>query len=150
MTTETQPTTPDLKSTSLYFNRELSWLDFNARVLQLAEDENVPLLERVKFAAIYTSNLDEFFMIRVSGVHDQVDAGLTEPGSDGRRPAEVLAEIRRQALALDERHTAVLRDVLLPALAKHGIAIESCEDIDGAAREELGERFRRQIFPVLT
>src|SRR3712207_9549668 len=78
-------------------NRELSWLDFNARVLQLAEDENVPLLERVKFAAIYTSNLDEFFMIRVSGVHDQVDAGLTEPGSDGRRPAEVLAEIRRQA-----------------------------------------------------
>ena len=150
MTTETQPTSPDLRSSRLYFNRELSWLDFNARVLELAEDERVPLLERVKFAAIYTSNLDEFFMIRVAGVHDQVDAGLTEQGADGRRPAEVLAEIRRRTLEFDGRHTKVIRGELIPSLARHGITIQSCDDVDDDARAALHERFERQIFPVLT
>ena len=71
---------PDLKDQSLYFNRELSWLDFNQRVLELAEDETVPLLERVKFCAIYASNLDEFFMVRVAGLWDQVDAGIDARG----------------------------------------------------------------------
>jgi polyphosphate kinase len=113
----------DLSSSALYFNRELSWLDFNERVLQLAEDDRVPLLERVKFTAIYESNLDEFFMIRVAGVHDQVDAGLTDPGADGRRPVEVLDAIRARVVALGERHTRCLREELHPQLDRHGIRI---------------------------
>ena len=81
----------DLEQPSLYFNRELSWLDFNDRVLQLAEDPRVPLLERVKFAAIYSSNLDEFFMVRVAGLQEYVDAGIDKPREDGRSPAETIA-----------------------------------------------------------
>src|SRR5215210_3669280 len=73
-----------------YNNRELSWLDFNERVLALAEDERTPLLERAKFLAIYESNLDEFFMVRVAGLHDQVDAGVNDPGPDGMGPSEVI------------------------------------------------------------
>src|SRR3712207_942413 len=88
----------DLHDPALYDNRELSWVSFNERVLELAEQEDVPLMERVKFAAIFTSNLDEFFMIRVAGVHDQVDAGLTDPGADGRRPIEVLDAIRERVV----------------------------------------------------
>ena len=140
----------DLSSSELYFNRELSWLDFNERVLQLAEDDRVPLLERVKFTAIYESNLDEFFMIRVAGVHDQVDAGLTDPGADGRRPIEVLDAIRARVVEHGERHTRCLRDELHPQLNRHGIRIVRCADVSEAEREELAERFRRQIFPVLT
>ena len=148
--TETKRSAPDFSSSKLYFNRELSWLDFNMRVLELAEDDRVPLLERAKFAAIYTSNLDEFFMIRVAGVHDQVDAGLTEPGADGRRPIEVLDAIRARVLETDDRHNTCIRDVLRPQLAKHGIEILSCDDVSEEQRENLAERFRRQIFPVLT
>ena len=81
------PADLDLHDKSLYFGRELSWLDFNDRVLQLVEDDSMPLLERVKLAAIWSSNNDEFFQIRVAGVHDQVDAGLTSAGPDGRRCA---------------------------------------------------------------
>ena len=86
-----------LEDRGLYFNRELSWLDFNDRVLQLAEDESVPLLERVKFCAIYAGNLDEFFMVRVAGLHDQIDAGVETPGIDGRTPSETLAGIRERS-----------------------------------------------------
>src|SRR5918999_4047845 len=88
--TEEQRSTPDLSDPSLYENRELSWLDFNERVLQLAEDESMPLLERAKFLAIYQSNLDEFSMVRVAGLHDQVDAGIDTPGSDGLSPTETI------------------------------------------------------------
>ena len=151
MSTETaRSPSADLRSSTLYFNRELSWLDFNDRVLQLMEDHGVPLMERVKFAAIYESNLDEFFMIRVAGVHDQVDAGLTDPGADGRRPVEVLDAIRARVGEKGARHAAVLRDELRPALARHGVRIVSCSDVDQDERDALDERFRRQIFPVLT
>jgi polyphosphate kinase len=152
MTTETErvPKTHDFSSPRLYFNRELSWLDFNARVLELAEDERQPLLERVKFAAIYTSNLDEFFMIRVAGVHDQVDAGLNEPGSDGRRPVEVLDEIRRRVLGFDERHNRCIVGELRPALARHGIEILRWDEATEEEHANLRERFERQIFGVLT
>src|SRR6187200_3444752 len=85
---------------SLYFNRELSWLDFNQRVLELAEDSTVPLLERVKFCAIYASNLDEFFMVRVAGLWDQVDAGIDARSPDGLAPREQIAAIRQRALDL--------------------------------------------------
>jgi polyphosphate kinase len=150
MTTETRPAAPDLSSSELYFNRELSWLEFNARVLQLAEDPAQPLLERLKFAAIFESNLDEFVMIRVAGVHDQIDAGLNEPGADGRTPRQVLEAIRTRMLDLGERHSRVIADVLLPELAEHGIRIVSVADLDAADRKALAERFARQIFPVLT
>jgi polyphosphate kinase len=151
MTTETRAQTrPDLSSSSLYFNRELSWLDFNARVLELLEDERIPLLERTKFAAIYESNLDEYFMIRVAGVHDQVDAGLSEPGADGRTPSQVLDAIRARVTELGERHGKAIRDTLRPALAEHGIRIVSCHDVSDEDREALHARFARQIYPVLT
>src|SRR5207302_8739394 len=93
---------------SLYFNRELSWLDFNDRVLQLAEDPTVPLLERVKFCAIYTTNLDEYYMVRVAGLHDQIDAGVQAPSQDGRTPTETIGLIRERALEQGGRLTACL------------------------------------------
>src|SRR4051794_33184050 len=85
---------PDLRDPALYYNRELSWLQFNERVLELAEDASVPLLERVKFCAIYSSNLDEFFMVRVAGLHDQIEAGIEKPLQGGRTPSETIEEIR--------------------------------------------------------
>src|SRR6476659_9779320 len=93
--------TSDLDSQELYFNRELSWLDFNDRVLQIAEDRALPPLERAKFCSIFTSNLDEFFMIRVAGLHDQVDAGLSDPLADGRTPSQVIDGLRERILGLD-------------------------------------------------
>jgi polyphosphate kinase len=134
----------------LFTNREISWVDFNDRVLQLAEDNTVPLLERLKFAAIYSSNLDEFFMIRVAGVHDQVDAGLTEPGLDGRTPSEVIDAIRQRVVELGARQTHCIEHDLRPALAEHGIRIVPWSDLDDRGRREIDKRFRRQIFPVLT
>jgi polyphosphate kinase len=81
---------------TLYLNRELTWLDFNERVLQLAEDEDVPLLERVKFCAIYTTNLDEYYMVRVAGLHDQIEAGVEAPSQDGLAPSQTIAAIRER------------------------------------------------------
>src|SRR5947207_4275370 len=88
---------------ALYLNRGLSWLDFNDRVLQLAEDESLPLLERVKFCAIYTTNLDEFYMVRVAGLRDQIDAGVEKVSQDGRIPSETIVLIREQVLAQSRR-----------------------------------------------
>ncbi len=104
----------DLNDRSLYVNRELSWLDFNDRVLQLAEDESVPLIERLKFLAIFVTNLDEFFMIRVAGVHDQVDARIDCPHQDGLRPTELLQRIAERVRGLDRRHSREFSDVDLP------------------------------------
>jgi polyphosphate kinase len=140
----------ELSAPELFFNRELSWLDFNARVLELAEDERTPLLERLKFAAIYTTNLDEFFMVRVAGLHDQVEAGLTDRGIDGRTPAQVLAAVHARARELGVRHTACVQERLCPALAEHGIRILRLDEVTREQRDALDERFRRQIFPVLT
>jgi polyphosphate kinase len=141
---------PNLEEPQYFFNRELSWLDFNERVLELAEDAAVPLMERLKFAAIFTSNLDEFFMIRVAGLHDQVDAGLANTGADGRTPSETIDAIRRRAGELSERQAACVSSVLRPALSERGIAVVGWDALDGAQRHALCERFRRQIFPVLT
>jgi polyphosphate kinase len=141
---------PDLSDTGLYFNRELSWLDFNDRVLQLAEDDSVPLLERMKFCAIYSSNLDEFFMVRVAGLQEYVDAGIDKPREDGRSPAETIAAIGATVRGQTHRQTQVLDGVLRPALADHGIRIQTCDEVDARHRDELDDRFRRQIFPVLT
>jgi polyphosphate kinase len=141
---------PDLGDPELYFNRELSWLQFNLRVLQLAEDPSVPLLERVKFCAIYSNNLDEFFMVRVAGLHDQIDAGIEKPLQDGRTPTETIAAIRRVVREQTARQSRCLHQDLRPALAGRGIRILGCADVEPSERERLRERFRRQIFPVLT
>ena len=128
---------PDLEDPKLYFNRELSWLDFNDRVLQLAEDPSVPLLERAKFAAIWESNLDEVFMVRVANLQDQVEAGIDGPGADGMLPRRrQLAAIRGRVL--DQRRARRARCFereLRPALAEHGIRIIAPEQAPtGGAR----------------
>ncbi len=134
----------------LFFNRELSWVEFDERVLELAEDPDVPLMERLKFAAIYASNLDEFFMIRVAGLHDQVDAGITKRLYDGRTSSETIDAIRARVGELEDRHSACVMRELLPALAEHGVRIADYDEVAPGQREALGERYRRQIFPVLT
>ena len=140
----------DLSDVQYYFNRELSWLDFNDRVLQLAEDPDVPLLERVKFAAIYTSNLDEFFMVRVAGLQDQVEAGVSTRLQDGRTPSETIDAIRERVIELSGRLYECLSQSLLPTLSEHGIRIVSYDRVSEEERASLSERFQRQIFPVLT
>src|ERR671930_1068408 len=131
------PATLDLEDSSLYFNRELSWLDFNDRVLQLAEDRSLPLLERVKFCAIWESNLDEFFMVRVANLHDQLEAGMDARGADGMGPSEQIDEIRERVTAQRDRLTSCLEREIRPALAEHGIRIISPERASDEEREEL-------------
>src|SRR5881628_3791684 len=121
------PQAGDLTNPRLYTNRELSWLDFNDRVLQLAEDESLPLMERVKFLAIFVTNLDEFFMVRVAGVHDQVDARIDARGPDGLSPSRTLERIAEQVRRLDRRHARQSGEVILPRLAEHGIRIVDCD-----------------------
>ncbi len=144
------PADLDLHDRSLYFGREPSWLDFNDRVLQLVEDPGQPLLERVKLAAIWSSNLDEFFQIRVAGVHDQIDAGLADEGPDGLTPSETLDVIREQVLGQQQRLEEVVLGDLFGAMGDAGIRILGLADLSKAQRKALAKRFRRQIFPVLT
>jgi polyphosphate kinase len=148
---ETQAQVPELDAPELYVNRELSWLDFNDRVLQLAEDAGVPLLERVKFLAIYESNLDEFFMVRVAGLHDQVDAGIDAPGADGLTPSETIDAIGARVRELDRRHARAFEAVTV-ALREEGVGIRvvSCDDCDAGELRELDRIWEDQIFPVLT
>jgi polyphosphate kinase len=139
-----------LEDPSLYINRELSWLDFNERVLQLGEDESIPLLERVKFCAIYTTNLDEYYMVRVAGLHDQIDAGVENPSQDGRTPSETIAGIRERVLDLGVRLSECFEARLRPALAEQGVSVVSFEQLDDEQRAYLAQHFRRVIFPALT
>jgi polyphosphate kinase len=131
-------------------NRELSWLDFNARVLELAEDQAVPLLERVKFCAIFSANLDEFFMVRVAGLQGQAASGLSVRSPDGRSPAQALAEIHRRVTELTARQAKLWRSDLRPALDEQEITVAGIEDLRQRELDELTERFERQIYPVLT
>jgi polyphosphate kinase len=135
---------------ALYFNRELSWLDFNQRVLELAEDPAVPLLEQVRFCAIYASNLDEFFMVRVAGLFDQVDAGIDARGPDGLAPGEQIDAIQARVLELDRRLHSCFNGTLRPALEEQGIRIVSLEDAGEEERREIDTRFHEQVFPALT
>ena len=145
-----EPDASDLDDPRLFNNRELSWLEFNTRVLELAEQDDIQLMERLKFLAIFTSNLDEFFTIRVAGLHDQVDAGLHDPGADGHTPSQVIDLLRERILELNERQTRCSQDEVRPALAEHDIRVVGMDEVGGDEREALNERFRRQIFPVLT
>src|SRR5215217_4130582 len=141
---------PALDSPELFENRELSWLQFNERVLELAEDERVPLLERVKFIAIYANNLDEFFMVRVAGLHDQVDAGIDARGPDGLSARETLERITARDADLGRRHSEAWERDVRPALAAQGIRVVDVSDCSDAELEVTDRLFAEQIFPVLT
>ncbi|MEV8220507.1 RNA degradosome polyphosphate kinase [Microbacterium sp. NPDC077391] len=132
-----------------YHDRELSWLAFNQRVLELAEDPSLPELERANFLAIFASNLDEFFMVRVAGLKRRILTGLAVPTNVGRSPSDVLSDISRDAYALQLRHAAVWNDLVRPALADAGIEITDWDDLTDAERGALGEYFQAQVFPVL-
>jgi polyphosphate kinase len=131
-------------------NRELSWLAFNARVLELSLDADTPLLERLSFLAIFARNLDEFFQVRVSGLDDQVAAGIQTRSPDGRTPGEQVNEIRRVVLELAARHERILLKEMLPALRDVGIELLDHDDLTDAERAEAGRRFDSRIFPILT
>jgi polyphosphate kinase len=142
---------PPLEDPSLYFNRELSWLEFNHRVLEEAQDPEVPLLERLKFLAIFDSNLDEFFMVRVGGLQQKVQAGVPFGSGADRMPVkEQLARIGEKVRAMTgEAYHCLFNDVL-PALQREGITLRDGKDLTAAERKYLDEIFRREIFPVLT
>ena len=143
-------TQPDLHSSSLYANRELSWLDFNERVLELAEDEATPLMDQLKFLAIYSSNLDEFEMVRVAGLHDQVDAGIDVRKADGLSPLETVQRIAARRRELTERLSRQWTEHVRPALDREGVRIVDCASCSAHELEVLDALFSEQIFPVLT
>ncbi|HEY9557331.1 MAG TPA: RNA degradosome polyphosphate kinase [Acidimicrobiales bacterium] len=133
-----------------YLNRELSWLDFNARVLALAEDPEVPLLERAKFLAIFSQNLDEFFQVRVAGLQEQVMAGLSSASPDGRSPAQQLLAIRERVEELVARQEREFLEGVAPGLGAAGIRFSSWHELDADDEKFLVETFEDRIFPVLT
>jgi polyphosphate kinase len=148
--TPTPPETVDLRSPSLYLNRELSWLEFNARVLAEAENEAVPLLERLKFHAIVASNLDEFFMVRVAGLKQQLTGEVDEPAPDGMTVSEQLAAISQRVHELVAQQAHGLTTHLLPRLREVGILIVKPEELSHEILAELDARYHNEVFPILT
>jgi len=140
----------DLNDPGLFINRELSWLQFNSRVLEEARNERHPLLERVKFLAIFANNLDEFFMIRVSGLRRQLQAGAVESPPDGMTPAEQLAAIRQKLHSQMRRHMECWRYDVWPKLKQAGISVLDYNELKGKQRKLLRRYFKRELFPVLT
>jgi polyphosphate kinase len=141
---------PDPGEVRNYLNRELSWLDFNARVLALAEDPQIPLLERVKFVAIFSSNLDEFFQVRVAGLKDQLAAGVKGRSPDGRTASEQLRAVLARASELAAQADELFLGELCPALADQGIVYSTWAQLDDDDRDWLRSEFEQRIFPVLT
>jgi polyphosphate kinase len=133
-----------------YLDREQSWIEFNRRVLELAEDASVPLLERVRFLAIFASNLDEFFMVRVAGLMRRMAAGFPVNIPSGHTPVELLHSTLTKAGVLSGRHADVFADQVKPELARHDIEILRWKELTGSERTELAELFMNQIYPVLT
>ena len=133
-----------------FFDREISWLKFNKRVLQLAQDPTLPLLERTNFEAIFASNLDEFFMVRVAGLKRRIDSGIAVPSASGMSPRRQLHEISEQAHKLQEEHASCFRNELVPALKDENIIIMKWNDLTLDEQERLSKVYRRLIFPVLT
>jgi polyphosphate kinase len=144
------PTTTTARVRNRFLNRELSTIEFHARVLALAEDTSIPLLERAKFLAIFASNLDEFFQVRVAGLKQQAEAGIRTPSSDGLTPREALSAIAAKVVPLAERHARLFAEDVMPALATAGVRVLRWRELTPAQREELNEMFREKIFPVLT
>ncbi len=133
-----------------FLDREISWLRFNQRVLELAEDESLPLLERTRFLAIFTSNLDEFFMVRVAGLKRRIAAGVAVRAASGMMPGEVLEEILRTTRELSERHARVFRDTITPALHEQGIELLRWEQLTPDEQKACKKLFKERVFPVLT
>ena len=133
-----------------YLDREESWLRFNERVLELAEDESVPLLERVRFLAIFATNLDEFFMVRVAGLLRRMVAGFPVEGTGLQLPGQVLENTLELAGKLTVRHARAFSERIAPELAEHGIEILRWKELIADEREKLGDLFRQRIYPVLT
>src|SRR5271165_2551380 len=133
-----------------YLNRDLSWLDFDARVLALAENESVPLLERVRFLAIFSRNLDEFFQVRIGGLHEQLREGVGGTSSDGLTITEQLDIIKPRTEQLVERSARIFAEQLKPAPAQAGIRFADCSELNESDRAHLDKMFYEQIFPVLT
>ncbi len=133
-----------------FLDRELSWLAFNQRVLELAEDPDLPLLERVRFCSIFASNLDEFFMVRVAGLKRRIATGIAVTAASGLSPRQVLESISEKAHGLMDRHARVFAEQVQPALAAEGITLVRWQDLGEGEQERLRKYFRRQIFPVLT
>ena len=142
---EPDPDLPDDR----YLDREISWLAFNQRVLELAEDPLLPVLERANFLAIFASNLDEFFMVRVAGLKRRIATGLAVPTNVGRAPQDVLADISLKAHELQERHARAYRELVEPDLDAAGISVVPWDQLDEADRAQMREVFSQQIFPVL-
>jgi polyphosphate kinase len=133
-----------------FLDRELSWLRFNQRVLELAEDDNLPLLERVRFLAIFASNLDEFFMVRVAGLKRRIAAGVAVRAASGLLPRDVLEQIWSTTSELMERHAALFRQDIVPALAKEDIELLRWSELDREEQKQLKKLFKERVFPVLT
>ena len=144
----------DLAATNLppdrFLDRELSWLHFNTRVLELAEDAALPLLERVRFLAIFASNLDEFFMVRVAGLKRRIAAGVAVPTASGLLPREVLEQIWSTTSALMQRQASLFRDEIVPALDKEGIELVRWDELTRDEQKKCKKLFKERVFPVLT
>ena len=133
-----------------FFDRELSWLKFNKRVLELAQDEDLPVNERASFAAIFANNLDEFFMVRVAGLKRRIDTGIAVTAASGLSPRQQLRAISEQAHRLQDEHAHYIIDHILPDLAKEQIVLLSWDKLTAAEQERLSRYYRQQVFPVLT
>lgn len=131
-------------------DREISWLSFNERVLELAEDESLPLLERVRFLTIFSSNLDEFFMVRVASLHRKLETGITSRNTAGHTPRELMKEISVKTEALMNRHSQTFHQSILPALEKENVLIVTWDQLDQEERGYVSKLFSNRIFPVLT
>ncbi len=133
-----------------FFDRELSWLKFNKRVLELAQDEDLPIIERASFAAIFANNLDEFFIVRVAGLKRRIDTGIAVTAASGLSPRQQLRAISEQAHRLQDEHAHYMIDHILPDLAKEQIVLLSWDKLTAAEQERLSRYYRQQVFPVLT
>jgi polyphosphate kinase len=141
---------PEVPSARRFLDRELSWLAFNERVLELAQDPDLPLLERTRFLAIFASNLDEFFMVRVAGLKRRIAAGLAVRAASGLEPRDVLSRVRSRAHELQSLHAKVFGTQIAPALAEQNITIAHWDQLEANEQERLHRFFREQVFPVLT
>jgi polyphosphate kinase len=132
-----------------YLNRELAWIEFNRRVLAVAQDTSVPLLERIKFLAIFSNNLDEFYMVRVASVHEKMKLGVPTNRPDGIQPGQLLMEIREHVLELVHQQRVTMREIF-EQLEQHGIRVASLSELETEQREALRAYFQEEVFPVLT
>lgn len=133
-----------------FFNREMSWLDFNRRVLDEALNPELPLLDKIKFLSIFFSNLDEFYMIRISGLKEQIRANVIEPSIDGATPIEQVKKIENEIQPMLNLIYNYWKEEILPQLADNNIVISSIEQLDKSEKDHLKEYFNREIYPVLT